>query len=129
MPQMSKQRRDSVRVTSFGARGQHKAALPPGSKPTTGMRVLPPEAAPVGLGTNTQPISKADYDAGWWLNNAILHKMGLRKLGPEGCSWIDGDTDQPGWHYCGARRLRGTVYCEEHQRRSWTKAPKKELTE
>lgn len=67
--------------------------------------------------------ARADYDAGWWLNNAILHKMGLRQLKADGCFWIAGDPSEPGWTYCGKKRVHGRVYCDAHAQASYTKAP------
>lgn len=82
--------------------------------------------AAMSLRTDSMQVEQRDVDLGWWLNNAILHKMGIRKLGPDGCSWIDGDPHEPAWKYCGARRLRGSSYCESHQRRAWQAKPKEE---
>lgn len=73
-------------------------------------------------------FTPAELNDGWWLNNAILHKMGLRKMGPEGCSWIAGDPHQPGWTFCGARRSRASCYCEQHRAAAWMRQPKPEET-
>lgn len=62
---------------------------------------------------NYRPV-QADLEAGWVVNNYALNRMGLKKLGPEGCSWILGDPHEPGWHFCGKTRVRGKVYCGGH---------------
>ena len=84
-----------------------------------------PSTRPISVGhvmseslKNYRP-EKIDLDAGWFLNNWILHKMGLRKLGPEGCSWMEGHPNEPGWQFCGKPRERGRSYCFGHCDRAY----------
>src|SRR5688572_14633415 len=35
-----------------------------------------------------------------------------------GCHWIEGEVADQTWHFCGAGRKPGSVYCEAHFRRS-----------
>lgn len=94
-----------------------------------GKRVVPELRPHSGVSETLRSYkpTRADMDAGWWLNNAILHKMGLKKLGADGCSWIAGDPSVPGWSYCGKKRVSGRVYCEGHHHAALSpQQPKKE---
>lgn len=79
-----------------------------GIKSTRGKSV-PRKTAPI---PNSEPLPPpAETD--------VARITSVLDLQSHHCRWISGDPKQPGWGYCGARKVDGLPYCEHHARRAY----------